>query len=254
MTNSIVSNLQERKALVKSTADDKATLIQLFGGDRPAMLPSYRGKILDGNGLGGTEHRLQVLRHTGAGALPGKSLVVLDPALGLAIDIFPCEDGHAQERALLSEVLSTVEAGDLWLGDRNFCTQGFLFGVAQKQAAFIIRQHQNLPWQAESSLVREGRTEGGEVFSQTVVLSDQGQDLRCRRVVVQLDQPTRDGETEIALLTNLPQADASSLLVAQLYRKRCQVETLFQVATVTFHFLINQHLKLRVNSRVPIAN
>ncbi len=183
------------KALVKSTADDLATLIQLFGGDRPAMLPSYRGKILDGNGLGGTEHRLQVLRHTGAGALPGKSLVVLDPALGLALDIFPCEDGHAQERALLSEVLSTVEAGDLWLGDRNFCTQGFLFGVAQKQAALIIRQHQNLPWQAESSLVREGRTEGGEVFSQTVVLSDQGQDLRCRRVVVQLDQPTRDGET-----------------------------------------------------------
>ncbi|MGK7877837.1 MAG: hypothetical protein AB4426_32390 [Xenococcaceae cyanobacterium] len=68
----------------------------------------------------------------------------------------------------------------------------------------LCQEHQNLPWQAESSLVREGRTEGGEVFSQTVVLSDQGQDLRCRRVVVQLDQPTRDGETLIALLTNLP--------------------------------------------------
>ncbi len=49
--------------------------------------------------------------------MPGKSLVVLDPALGLAIDIFPCEDGHAQERSLLSAVLETVEASDLWIGD-----------------------------------------------------------------------------------------------------------------------------------------
>ena len=52
---------------------------------------------------------------------------------------------------------------------------------------------------------------------------------------MQLNQPTRDGETEIALLTNLPQADASSVLVGQLYRKRWGVETLFQVATETFH-------------------
>ena len=65
----------------------------------------------------------------------------------LAINIFPCEDGYTQERALLSEVLATVEAGDLWIGgrrrrsfaERNFCTQEFLLGVAQKPATFIIR-------------------------------------------------------------------------------------------------------------------
>ena len=50
----------------------------------------------------------------------------------------------------------------------------------------------------------EGLTAGGEVFSQTVVISYEGQDLCCRRIVVKLEQPTRDGETEIALLTNLP--------------------------------------------------
>ena len=73
------------------------------------------------------------------------------------------------------------------------------------------------------------------MFSQTGVVSYEGHSCRCRRVVVQLDQPTRDGETEIALLTNLPETDASSVLVAQLYRKRWRVETLFQVATETFH-------------------
>ena len=118
---------------------------------------------------------------------------------------------------------------------RNFCTQEFLFGIHQKQAAFIIRQHQNLPWTAETELVAVGLTEGGEVLEQTVVLSYQRSSLRCRRVVVKLDQPTRDGETQIALLTNLPAAAASSSLVAQLYRKRWRVETLFQVATETFH-------------------
>ncbi len=174
-----------------------------------------------------------MLRNTRAGPLPGKSLVVLDPALGLAIDIFPCEDGHIQERALFPEVLLTVEAGDLLIADRNFSTLGFLFGVERRQAAFIIRQHENLPIQEISELVEEGLTDGGEVFSQTVVVSYEGQDLCCRRIVVKLEQPTRDGETYIALLTNLPVQDAPSVLVAQLYRKRWRVETLFQVATET---------------------
>jgi hypothetical protein len=168
---------------------------------------------------------------------------VLDPKLGLAIDIFPCEDGHTQERALLSGVLATVEAGDLWIGgrlrrsgaERNFCTTGFILGIESQQAFFLVRQHQNLPWTAESELVWAGHTEGGEVFEQTGVVSYEGNSCRCRRVVVQLAQPTRDGETQIALLTNLPETDASSVLVAQLYRKRWKVETLFQVATEIFH-------------------
>ncbi len=118
---------------------------------------------------------------------------------------------------------------------RNLCTTGFIFGIESQQAFFLVRQHQNLPWTAESELVWAGHTEGGEVFDQTGVVSYEGHSCRCRRVVVQLAQPTRDGETQIALLTNLPETDAPSVLVAQLYRKRWKVETLFQVATETFH-------------------
>ena len=223
------------KALVKFTALDLATILHQLGIEQPELLPGYRVKILDGNGLGATEHRLSVLLNTRAGPLPGKSLVVLDPALGLATDIFPCEDGHAQERSLLPEVLETVVAGELWIGDRNFCTTEFISTIESKQAFFLVRQHQNLPWKEESELVGAGYTDGGKVFEQTGVVSYEGNSCRCRRVVVQLDQPTRDGETEIALLTNLPENDASSVLVAQLYRKRWKIETLFQVATENFH-------------------
>lgn len=223
------------QALVRETALKMKAIIDTVGISSPSLLPNYRVKILDGNCLGATEHRLAVLRSTSAGALPGKSIAVLEPDLGIATDVFPCEDGHAQERSLLSEVLETVETSDLWIGDRNFCTQRFIFGIVSKQANFIIRQHQGLPWQEVDELVGEGRTEGGDVFSQDVVLCYEGMELNCRRIVVKLDQPTRDGETEIALLTNLPKTHADSILISQLYRKRWRVETLFQVVTQTFH-------------------
>ena len=86
-----------------------------------------------------------------AGPLPGQTLVVLEPEYQLATDVFCCEDGHAQDRSLLDRVLARVQAKDLWLADRNFCTTGFLFGLARRRAAFLIRQHgSTLQWQRES--------------------------------------------------------------------------------------------------------
>ena len=73
-----------------------------------------------------SERRLKALREVQGGALPGKSLVVYEPAQGLVTDVFPCEDGHAQERSLFGAVLETVQADDLWIQDRNFCTCAFL--------------------------------------------------------------------------------------------------------------------------------
>jgi hypothetical protein len=49
-----------------------------------------------------------------------------------------------------------------------------------------------------------------------------------------LFKPTRDGETEIAILTTLPLTAASAVQVADLYRKRWSVETLFQTVTTNF--------------------
>src|SRR6478735_9816747 len=113
--------------LVRHTARTLGPVIAAMGGERAAWLPGYRVKILDGNHLAGTQHRLKVLRTVGAGALPGKALVVLDPQAMLVTDVFCCEDGHAQERSLLGSVLETVGPRDIWVADRNFCTTDFLF-------------------------------------------------------------------------------------------------------------------------------
>ena len=88
-------------------------------GQLPALVQGYRTRIIDGNHLAATERRLKVLHRSKAGPLPGHSLVVLDPALMLATNMIPCEDGHAQERSLTNEILELTAARDLWVADRN---------------------------------------------------------------------------------------------------------------------------------------
>jgi hypothetical protein len=215
-------------ALVQHTAGKLEPLIRALGGERPELLPGYRVKILDGNHLAATEHRLQELRPLAAGPLPGLCLVVLDPSLMLAIAVVPCEDGHAQERALFAAVLETVQPKDVWIDDRNFCTLGLLTGIADRQAFFVTRQHKGLPYEAVTSFQRVGRVAGGEVFEQRVRLAYAGRTLGVRRIKVVLDKPTRDGETELFILTNLPHAAADAVRVADLYRQRWTIENVFR--------------------------
>jgi Transposase DDE domain len=216
-------------ALVRHTTAKLEPLVRQLGGQRPELLPGYRVKILDGNHLAATEHRLPELRTTTAGPLPGLCLVVLDPSLMLAIDVFPCEDGHAQERSLLPEVLETVQARDVWIDDRNFCTLGFLTGIARRAGFFVTRQHKKLPWKAVTSLAYAGAVDGAEVWRQRVRLAhDDGTTLLAWRIKLVLEKPTREGERELFLLTNLPTEDADALRVACLYRQRWGIEIMFR--------------------------
>jgi len=86
--------------LVRDSARQLAPIISLMRGEIPPLLKGYRTRILDGNHLAGTEHRIKGLRRLRAAALPGQSLVILDPELMLMVDVVPCEDGYAQERSL----------------------------------------------------------------------------------------------------------------------------------------------------------
>jgi hypothetical protein len=222
--------------LVRHTARALGPVIDAMGGGRPAPLGGYRTRIIDGNHLAGTEHRLKELRATGAGALPGKALVVLDPQAMLVVDVFCCEDGHAQERSLFGEVLESVRPGDLWVADRNFCTTGFLFGIARRGGHFVIRQHKITLDIALVGQRREcGRAETGAVFEQEARLWEGAHPMRARRITVVLDEPTRDGETEIHVLTNLPGEDAGAGKVAELYRGRWTVEGAFGEMAACLH-------------------
>ena len=230
------------RSLVRQVASQVSDLIDLTGGCRQPLLKGYRVRILDGNHLGKTDHRLSVLRGTAAGALPGQTLVLLDPQRMVIDDILCCEDGHAQERSMLHGLLPCIKARDLLIDDRNFCTLAFLFGLMHRNAYFITRQHGRMPYNTRGKRRYIGLSETGRVYEQPVELHDPatGEKKRFRRITVKLKTPTRDGDHEIHLLTNLPAARVSALIVAALYRKRWTVEQAFNELTL--------HLRCELNT------
>lgn len=225
--------------LVRYSAREFAPLIASMGGERAPWLAGYRIKIVDGNCLEASEHRIKELRAAPGRALPGKSLVVYEPAQGLITDVFPCEDGHAQERALLGSVLASVQRNDLWIADRNFCTRAFLTAIDARGGFFVIRVHQGLPWEMVSPLRSCGRTPTGQLAQQCVgVVDAQGHPHLFRRLQITLDQATRDGDICLSILTNLPE-QVSAHHVAQLYQNRWKWETAFQHLEAYLHSEIN---------------
>lgn len=216
-------------ALVRYASGQVEPIIKKLGGTIKPPLPGRRIKQIDGNCIEKSQHRIKELRDIAAGPLPGKSLVVYDPVLRLPIDVFPCEDGHAQERSLLKAVLSTIDPGDVWVGDRNFCTLEFTCGIANQDAAFIIREHGKYPFDLIEKEHYIGKTETGMVYEQPVsVRENNGKQHVFRRIRVKLKKETRDGDTEISIITCLPKRAASAKKIAELYRSRWTIETAFQ--------------------------
>lgn len=215
------------QALVRQTAARMKRILEGTGRPLDDPLPGYKVLILDGNHMRRTQRRLKALRTVNAAPLPGHSLVVLDPRWRLVVDVFPCEDAHAQERSLLPQVLETVKPGDVWVDDRNFCTIAFLFGIRARNAFFVTRQHGNLPFELVGRRSYVGRCETGHVYEQRMRIVDaDGMVATIRRITIELDEPTRDGDAEIHILTNLPRK-VSALKIAALYRQRWTIEAAF---------------------------
>lgn len=215
-------------ALVTHSATRLRPVIDAMASGLEPWLPGYRVRVIDGNHLPSTERRLDVLRQCSAGPLPGHALVVLEPDVMLATHMLPCEDAHAQERSMTQDILALVEPRDCWIADRNFCTFALLNGIATRQAFFVIRHHAKLRIVSSGTPRHRGRSETGEVFEQKVTLEgEDGTLLQARRIVLRLDTPTRDGETELSVITNVPPSDSSAVTIAALYRKRWTLETMF---------------------------
>jgi hypothetical protein len=214
-------------ALVQDSAHRVGTVINALQASLPPLLPGYRVKFLDGNHLAATEHRLAELRLTWAAPLPGTVLAVLDQEHLTVTDVLLTEDGHAQERSLLEAVYPLVRRGEVWVADRNFCTLGLLWEVMVRAGFFVLRQHGNVQGELLGQRTTKRRSETGWVYEQRLRLrNEQGEVREVRRITVVLDKPTRDGDTEIHILTNLPKR-VPALKVADVYRKRWTIEGLF---------------------------
>lgn len=222
--------------LVRYSYDQSVEICKKVGCVANNDLPGYTTRILDGNWLSGTEHRLKETHRDTAAPLPGKSLVVYDPRYNAVSDFFPMEDAYSQERTGLDDVIATLEKDQLWLADRNFCTLNFLYAIAAKCGVFVIRHHSRLHGTEKGKLRKVGESETGVIYENKLVLPEyQGQSLTVRRVLVHLFEPTRDEDVEVVLLTNLPIKDADAVVVSDLYRKRWKIETAFGHMTLVLN-------------------
>jgi len=133
-----------------------------------------------------TFNKLQFLQpknrksRTKAGALAGQALVLFDPQRMLIDEVVLCEDGHAQERSLLDQVLPLLAKNDLLIADRNFCTLAFLFGIKACGARFIIREHRAMPSKSLRKPRYVGLCETGRVYEEPSNCTTREPTARCR--------------------------------------------------------------------------
>lgn len=227
------------ESLVRETAASLKPTIEEMDATLPGPLAGYDVRIVDGNHLSGTQHRLKELRAIGDAPLPGHTVAVLNPHVELVEDIIACRDGHANQKPLYIRLLDQVQRGQCWIADRDYSTLGFLSGIAERKAYFVIRQHGVLKGQTVGRHRRWGRIDTGVVYEQGLRLTTaDGEEITVRRVTLKLDEPTRDGDTELHLLTNLPNK-VSATTVALTYASRWQIETAFAKLTTVLKCELN---------------
>lgn len=223
-------------ALVRESAARMHAVVTAEGVKSPSGWEGYQVTILDGTDLAGTEHRLKPLRRIKAAGLPGRYVAAYDVATGLVVDAVASEDAYTSERELVRVLLAQALANQIFVADRNFCTTEILFGIMDRGAYFVIRQHgNNLRWRPVGDAVEVGRVATGLVREQEIEAEDpeSGEKRRMRRIILGLDTPTEDGEAEIVLLSNLP--GVCALRICDLYRARWRIEQHFSLVKTVLH-------------------
>ena len=224
------------EAVVEESAKRAGQLIRVMGGTQQEPVSGFPTYVVDGNVLTGTEHRLKPLRKTRAGALPGKSLAVYEYATGTVGQAVLDEDAHRQERAMIPDL--EIRPGTHWMADRNFCVARFFWRIHNLGAYFTIRHHLQMPLNPEGKAISRGRCDTGKIREQTIKVTDKTEEneevVYWRKITLELDVPTRDGETQIVLISNLP-AEVHAKTIVAAYRDRWKIEQHFQRLTDWLH-------------------
>jgi hypothetical protein len=221
------------EGIVCSSAQQSTKLLMEIGCGEWEVLPDYRCIALDGNHLQKSEKRLGVLRGLCAAGLPGTAVARYDLQSQLFTHAYLIEDAHAHESSTLDRVIEDLTARTLVLADRHFCIVDFLWKIDQRGAAFVIRQHGRLKGELIGKRKKRGHSPNGVVYEQNLRISNGENTMVVRRITLELSEPTRDGETVIHILSNVPVKDASAIRLAGLYHQRWEVENAFHILTMT---------------------
>lgn len=220
------------EALVVHSAERARAIQDALGFVPRELLPGYRCLSVDGNVLAKSDKRLGVLREAKGAPLPGKIVARFDLQRQLFDRAYVLLDGHSQESTCCDRIVADLVPKDVLIADRHYCIVSFLSKIAEAESFLVIRHHGRLQGVLEGKRQRIGRIDTGVAYEQAMRLSTAKDAMTVRRITVELDQPARDGERAIHVLTNLP-PDVPATVVAELYRHRWEEETAFHVLQMT---------------------
>jgi hypothetical protein len=226
------TELAVSEGLVARSARRSADMQDALGFVPWELLAGYRVFSIDGNHLQESDKRLGPLRDAFDAPLPGTIVARFDHQRQLFDRSYLLEDAHAQESSVSDRIAADLQPKDLLIADRHYCVLAFLQRIDQSRAAFAIRQHGRFKGVLVGTRRKVGRTNTGTVYEQKILTSHHRDAFSMRRITLELDQPTRDGDTEIHILTNLP-AEVSALQIADIYALRWEEETGFFYLTTT---------------------
>ena len=192
------------EAIVKHSAERTIQLQDALGFVPWELLPGYRCLSIDGNVMAKSDKRLKVLHEVKGAPLPGKVVARFDLQRQVFDRAYPLLDGHAQESTCCDRIVGDLQAKDVLIADRHYCIVPFFAKIAEAGGFFVIRQHGRLKGVLLGKRKYVGRTSTGEVYEQKMKLSATDDAMIVRRITVELDEPTRDGDKEIHVLSNLP--------------------------------------------------
>jgi hypothetical protein len=221
------------EAVVRYSAGRAAELLDKLAFEPWEVLPGYRCFSLDGNHLQKTEKRLKETRGLCAAPLPGTIVARFDHQTGIFDQAYLLEDAHAQESSVLDRAVEDLAKRDLVIADRHFCIVRFMLKIGARNGCFVIRQHGRLKGELLGKRKRIGRIDTGVVYEQALEIYGEDDTLVVRRITVELDEPTRDGDVEIHILSNVPTNDASACKLAEIYHERWEIENAFYILTMT---------------------
>ena len=175
---------------------------------------------VDGSSLEALFRKLAVLEDAPLGQLGGKICTVVDLALRLPEQIFFRAEALAHDTTFLSDLLSLIHAGTLWVFDRGFYDFAFFGNLIERHGHFITRLKGNAVFQVQT------------VLTNTHTLRDRvislGGNTPCRYPLRLVEVRVKDTwygyVTSVLDPTRLP-----PLVVADLYRRRWRIEEAFLI-------------------------
>jgi len=228
------TNTNVSEEIVAATAPSIAEMQDALGFVQWAGIPGYRLLVVDGNHLEKTEKRIADLRDLGVAPLPGTAVARFDLGCQIFDRVYLLEDAHQQESATSQAIVDDLEPSDVIVADRHYCIVEFMNQIAGKSNHFILRHHARLPGVPLGTRKKLGRIATGTVYEQPMQLTKQEGSMGVRRITIELDEPTQDGDTLIHLLTNLPNK-VSGKLIAEQYHRRWEEETGFYYLRMCFN-------------------